>query len=220
LRELPLQVAGPLGLRPRRLASLDLSQLRVPDTSAAKAAEELCQEMRPEMLINHSYRTYAWAAAVAAHKRIAYDNEVVYVSSLLHDLGIAHSHRQSGGGCFTLIGADAAARTAKGAGWADNRAELAADAITLHMNLRVAKDSPEAWLTAFGTQLDAVGAGFWTVDRATREAVIERYPRADVKQTMAGLFDWQARHNPGTRAQFYARYLSLRWRLRHTPFES
>jgi HD domain len=218
LSELPWQFTGPLGLRPRRRVSFELERLQIPDTAAAREAEELCSQLRPQMLINHSYRTYVWAAIVAASQEVRFDEEVVYVSALLHDLGLSEGARASSRTCFTLIGAEAAQHAANAGDWSAERAQLAADAITLHMNLRIPRDCPEARLTAAGTQLDVVGAGYWKIHPQTLAAVLKRYPRGEVKAGMVELFDWQAKTNPGTRAHFYRRYLNLRWRIRHSPF--
>jgi hypothetical protein len=220
LADLPRQTLARLGLRPRRLARFDVDALRVPDSAAARTAEEVCARMRPEMLVAHSHRTYAWAAILAAHEGVGFDEEVVYVGSLLHDLGLSEDHPPQAGSCFTLVGADAALRAGEAAGWERERAELAAEAITLHMNLRPSPDCVEARLVAAATQLDVIGQGHWRVAPETVEAVLRRHPRHDVKDGMAAIFHDQARAHPGTRAHFYQRYLGLGLLIRLAPYES
>jgi hypothetical protein len=182
--------------------------------------EQLCAEMRPEFLVGHSYRTYVWAAILAAQDRLRYDEEVVYVSSLLHDLGLSERHQpQSPPTCFTLVGAEAAQRTGAAAGWQEQRKRMAAEAITIHLNLRVRpKDGIEAHLVTAGAQLDAIGARYWAVEPATRQAVLERHPRRGAKEGFLRLFSSQAKAHPGSRAHFYNRYLGIRSRLRAAPF--
>lgn len=210
--------AAMLGLRGRGKGRLDFEAVRVPDTRAAKEAEELCDGLRPEMLVNHSYRTYLWANFFAQREGLKFDEEVVYVSSLLHDLGLAHNHRSENPPCFTLLGADAAQRCGKAGDWSDERADAAAEAITLHMNARLDGEVAEARIMAAGTLLDAMGARYREVDPATVHEIFKRYPRGDVEPNMVELFQWQAEHNKGARAHFYWRYVGLKGRLKKTPF--
>ena len=160
-RELPWAVLGPLGLRPRNVASFDLDRLQVPDTPAAKEAEDLCSQMRPEFLVPHSYRAFIWGTILGAHERLSYDAEILYISSLLHDLGLSGPHQTPPTPtCFTGIGGLAACQIAEKHGISANGALAVAEAITLHMNLRQRpSEGAEAYLMAAGTQLDVIGAG-------------------------------------------------------------
>jgi len=220
LSQAPWQALGPVGLRPRKRLSFDLDRVRIPDSGAAKEAERVCEQMRPQMLINHSYRTFLWANVFASTLSASFDEEALYVSSLLHDLGLSEEHRLAGPACFTLVGAEAAERAASGDGWSEERAQLAAEAITLHMNLRVPPESVEARLMTAGTTMDVVGASYWRVAPETIASVLERYPRGATKDGMLEAFKWQAGHNKGTRAQFYSRYLGLGLRVRFAPYAS
>jgi hypothetical protein len=212
--------AGRLGLRPARPVRIDLDSIRVPDSAAAREAERVCAAMRPELLVGHSHRTYLWAAILAAHEGLAYDEEVLYVSSLLHDLGLsAGADGQGRPACFTLVGAracqDLAARTAL----SDRDAARAAGAVTLHMNLRVGpEDGIEAHLVTVATQLDVIGLRYWRVHPATRRAVLARHPRHGDKAGMADLFRAESRRASGSRARFNW-YLGLPLLLRTAPFD-
>src|SRR6266567_6864829 len=89
---LPKRVAAKrtLGSRPR--ASFDFTKLRIPDTRAAKEAEKQLADTLDPVWEYHSYRTYAWAYILGHHDRLDFDEEVLYVASLLHDLGLADSN--------------------------------------------------------------------------------------------------------------------------------
>jgi hypothetical protein len=218
--ELPWQVMGRLGVRPGRLARFDLDRLRVPDSHAAKHAEEICASMRPEFLIAHSYRTFVWASIWAAHKGLRYDEEVVFVSSLLHDLGLSQAHHERDSPtCFTLVGSHAAQGCAAQAGWSQERSRGAAEAITMHMNLRLRPaEGVETYLMTCGTQLDAIGTRYWRFHPDTVGAVLARYPRHGVKQGFVELFDRQADAHTGSRARFY-RALGSKRNFRAAPFQ-
>ncbi|MEY2422026.1 MAG: hypothetical protein QOI95_2093 [Acidimicrobiaceae bacterium] len=219
-RELPRQAFGLFGARFGRLAEVDVDQIRLPDSTACRDAEEICGSIRPALFISHSYRTFMWATILAKHLGFEYDEEVLFVSSLLHDLGLSENGQGPGAPtCFTLVGARATREVCADAGWERRRADLAAEAITLHMNLRQRRSDPEAYLMAAGTQLDVIGAQYWKVAPETVRAVVARYPRHEVKAGMVRAFDQQAAQRKGSRAQFYHRYLSLGFRLRHAPFD-
>ena len=74
-------------------------------------------ELVPPMVVNHSYRTYAFGATLAAHDRQSFDREVVYVASLLHDLHFADPHAMTQPHCFTLPAAERASAMLGDAGW-------------------------------------------------------------------------------------------------------
>jgi hypothetical protein len=220
-RELPLGVLARMGIRPWRLARFDLDELRIPDSPACAEAAEICAAQQPQMLVNHCYRTYAWAVILGRHQRLAPDEEVLFVSSLLHDLGLTDRHRKvTRPTCFTLIGATETARVAESHGWPGSRRDAAAEAITLHMNLRVPpSQGVEAHLLLAGTQLDVIGVRSWRVAPETVDDVLTRYPRVRVKRGMIEAFAEHSKFHPGSRARFYQRYLGLPLLLRVAPFE-
>ncbi|WP_397386139.1 HD domain-containing protein [Paenimyroides ceti] len=39
------------------------------------------------ILFYHSYRTYFWSAGFALSEKLNIDNELLFVSSILHDIG-------------------------------------------------------------------------------------------------------------------------------------
>jgi HD superfamily phosphodiesterase len=76
----------------------------------------LVAEGTSQMVANHSHRTYAWAAVLAAHDGLRYDKEVVYVASLLHDLYAESPRVLPNPHCFTLPEADRTEELAASAG--------------------------------------------------------------------------------------------------------
>lgn len=225
LAQLPWSALAAVGVRPRGRIAFDAEALRLPDSPAARNAEALCDALAPAPLAAHSYRTFAWATILAGHRALRYDEEALYVSSLLHDVGLSSPLPQGAGPdppagtCFTLVGAETAERVALANGWDRDRAARAAEAITLHMNLRPPAGATEAQLLVAGAQLDAVGAGHWRLARSTVDSVLRRWPRTGTKAALRDVFRRQAERHPGTRAHFYHRYLGLGTLIRLAPFE-
>jgi hypothetical protein len=214
---LPGEVRRRLGLRTERLARFDVGELRLPDSGACRQAEAICAQA-PSMIVNHSYRSYVWAAILAAHDGMSHDEEVVYVASLLHDIAYAEPQRLPDGRpcCFTKTGADAALSLE----WDEGRRREAAEAITLHLNLYVGrKEGPEAYLVGAGTRLDATGFRNWDLHPHTVEAVLARYPRENLKEGFTEMMSRQASATPGSRCHFYTRYLGANYFIRRAPFD-
>jgi hypothetical protein len=189
-----------------------------PDSAICQQAEELLQDVGKPEVVGHSYRTYCWARILARRDRVGHDSEILYVAALLHDLGLAAAN----GGqprCFTLVSAEKAIELAREASWSAQAQQAVAEAITLHMNVKVeALEGPEAHLLTAGAQLDVTGARYWELSTAAREAVLSRYPRISSKKALARLFRDEARNNPKTRAAVYDRLTGGRHPLR-APFD-
>jgi hypothetical protein len=219
LAALPWEVRRALGIKRRRVAHVDARALEPPDSRVCREAEELVAEGTSPMVANHSHRTYAWGAALAAHDRLRYDREVVYVASLLHDLYAEHPTVLPYPHCFTLPEADKAEELAEAAGWEERRGRAAAEAITLHVNLWPPRDSAESYLVFVGSRLDNVGYRYWDLHPDTVRAVLARHPRLDFKRECVPIFNAQAAANPGSRMSFMTRYLAVLWFIRRAPFE-
>jgi hypothetical protein len=219
LATLPWEVRRALGIKPRRLARIDPVDLAPPDSRASRDAEELVAQGTSAMVANHSHRTHAWAAVLAAHDGLTYDKEVLYVASLLHDLYAERPRALPYPHCFTLPQADATQKLATAAGWDTGRGRAAAEAITLHANLWPPRDSAEAYLVFAGSRLDTAGYRYWDLHPETVGAVLERHPRLDFKRKCEPIFDAQAAANPGSRMHFMTRYLAAKWFIRRTPFD-
>ena len=219
LATLPDEFRRALGIRRRRLARIDPSLIKAPDSRLARDAEELIAEAAPAMVVNHCHRTYAWGAALALHDGLRFDSEVVYLASLLHDLHFADPHAMPNAHCFTLPATEAAGSLAAEAGWDEGRRALAAEAITLHLNLRPPRNSPEAYAVYAGARLDVAGYRYGDVHPDALRSVLDRHPRLDLKRESAPMFEAQAAANPGSRAHFYTRYLAVNWFVRRAPFD-
>jgi len=78
----------------------------VPDSALALRARELIADVAAPFLVNHSVRVYAWAVELARHDRLQFDPEILFVSAMLHDIGLVPAYDV--GGCYEVDGAIAA----------------------------------------------------------------------------------------------------------------
>src|SRR5258706_11956080 len=104
----------------------------VPDSALARRARERIRDVAAPFLVNHSVRVYAWAVELAGRDRLQFDPEILYVSSMLHDIGLVPAYDL--GGCYEVDGAIAAERLRGEARGPEARAPAVSPAIALHQN--------------------------------------------------------------------------------------
>ena len=189
-----------------------------PDSSLAQQAEELVRSVAPPFLTNHSFRSHFFAVALADRDGVRFDEELLYVAALLHDVGLVEEFDT--GRCFEEDSADAAARLAEQQEWAAERRARLAEAIRLHVATDIAlADGPEAYLLWHSTGLDVGGHRHGELTADEMQAVLDAYPRLDFKEGFAGLVEDQAARKRGCWAD-RAVQAGLRARIAAAPFES
>lgn len=192
--------------------------LPVPDSAFAAQGRALLLEAEPAFLVNHSVRAYAWAVGLAEHDGLAFDPEILYVSALLHDIGLVPAY--DAGGCFELDGAEVARRFALDHDQAGARADAIHDAIALHMAVELPPDpAPEIPLLWDSTGVDVTGYRLADVPGRLVPPVLAAYPRLGFKRDFAAAFRDQARRKPMCRVAAMVAAGALD-RIAAAPFES
>src|SRR3954470_4209177 len=122
-----------------------------PQTPAATAALSVATRFYSPALLNHCVRSYLWGAMYAAAQDISFDDELYYVSAMLHDIALTESfdsHRLP----FEEAGGDLAWVFGVAAGWPADRAARAMEIVVLHMRDDVsAAVDPESHLLQVAT---------------------------------------------------------------------
>lgn len=177
-----------------------LADIAVPDTDTAERARWVVTTFASPALANHSLRAYLFAASYGDVHGIAYDAELLYVSSMLHDIGLVASF-DSYAVPFEHAGGDVARVFAAGAGWEPARGLRVAEVIERHMwdEVDPAVD-PEGHLLEISTGLDISGlnASAWSED--LRAEVVEAYPRLGIGREFTACFAAEAARKPDSRA--------------------
>ncbi|MUL67717.1 phosphohydrolase [Mycobacterium sp. CBMA 234] len=171
----------------------------LPDSDIAVAATELTLRATPEFIYNHSIRSYLFAREVAAAQGIRagvdYDDELVYLSCILHDLG-ATDHA-NGGQRFEVDGADAAATFLREHGVDEAQITAVWTAIALHTSPGLAHRFGSVPAVAqMGIGTDIIGLGKGLLPNGFAERVHQMWPRHNLGFQLAEAIAHQVHDNP------------------------
>jgi hypothetical protein len=176
-----------------------LADIPVPSTAAAHAAAEVVAEYSAPALVNHCTRAYLLAAARAQLDGLAVDFELLYVSAMLHDIGLEpafDSHTVA----FEQAGGHVAWVFAAGAGWPVERRRRAAGVIVAHMVGTDPAVDPEGHLLDIATGLDISGRDVAGWPAELLAEIVAAYPRLDLVDRFLACFRDQAERKPGSSA--------------------
>lgn len=179
--------------RPKTVAGI-----HIPDSTIATQSTELLLEHGTEFLYNHSLRTFLFASLRGKQKKIAHDTELLYVSSVFHDLGLT-PHYRSPDKRFEVDGANAAREFLKGHGLSQQALQLVWDAVALHTTVGIAPyKEAEVALMNYGVSLDVVGNGYEDIPDEHREEIVLQFPRTSFKKNIIPTFFDGFKHKTGT----------------------
>lgn len=219
LQELPDLVSYRLGLKRRFPAAIDLDALKAPDTAAAHAAETLLSEITPPYMVNHSLRTYWFSRLIGEGAGLHFDDELLYIASLSHDLGFygQYAEPSHSAECFTIRSARAATDVTPG--WERARQDRLAEAVILNANGHVpATTGTEAHLMMRGVLVDATGLHAWRINPHSINQVFDRLPSLDQSLRLWPTFRDEASHHPDCRGCFAKNYLQFGLMVKMSPW--
>jgi hypothetical protein len=150
------------------------------DTPAVRAAFEHARRHLPAYLLNHVARSWVFAVSIARNAGTAFDNEVVAVAALLHDMALVPV--ADGPYRFEVNGANAARDFARGQGFDERRGQLVWDAVALHSTATIAvhKETDVA-LVVRGIGVDFGRPDYSLFAREEMEGIVRSIPRLNMK---------------------------------------
>ena len=129
------------------------------DSEVVTSAIEYAQRLSAPYLFNHVMRSWLFAALLAERRQVVHDGEVLAVTTILHDLGLAKGF--DGPLRFEVEGANAARTFVRNKGMDDRRAQLVWDGVALNSTVSIALyKEPEIALATMGIGLDWGGFGY------------------------------------------------------------
>ena len=162
--------------------------INIPDSTIASQATELLLAHGTEFIYNHSLRVFLFASLNGKRNNLQYDAELLYVSSVFHDLGLTKKY-SSPDLRFEVDGANAARDFLKSHGLPKESLQLVWDTIALHTTIGVAEHKePEVALMYSGVGLDVMGDGYENLSEENRIEIISAFPRNDFKKKIIPTF--------------------------------
>jgi hypothetical protein len=158
-----------------------LAGVPIPDTPLVARAIAFARKHSEPYLFNHAMRSWLFAVLLAEAKQVACDPEVLAVATVLHDLGLTKAF--DGPLRFEVEGANAARKFSLDEGFDARRAQLVWDGVALNSTVSIAlyKEAEVAMCTA-GIGLDWGGFGYDLLPRARIDAIVEAFPRLEMKR--------------------------------------
>jgi hypothetical protein len=167
-------------LRPA-IATRLVAGVSVPDTPLISRAIEYAREHSEPYLFNHVMRSWLFAVILAQLSESAHDAEVLAVTTILHDLGLAKAF--DGPLRFEVEGANAARAFARKEGIDDRRGQLIWDGVALNSTPSIAlHKEAEVALSTAGIALDWGGWGYDKLTESQVAAIVDAFPRLEMKQ--------------------------------------
>jgi hypothetical protein len=155
--------------------------ISVPDSPLIAEAVEYAQRLSEPYLFNHAMRSWLFAARIVQLKGMDCDLEVVAIGTILHDIGLTAG--VSGPNRFEVNGANAALSFIKERGFPDRRAQLIWDLVALNSTPSIAlHKEAEVAVGTMGIGLDYGGFGIESVPAADIAAIVDAFPRLEMKQ--------------------------------------
>ena len=205
-----------IALGRRGTAAVGLDGLRWPDSQLARDAEAQAREVMPPYLLQHCYRTYVFALALAVIDRVEVDEELGFISCVLHDVDLAHP---TAGKCFAVSGGQKAERFALDHGADGSVAGRIGAAVAGHCTPGASEDlSDLAGFVSAGAILDVAGLRYDELDPTWTRAVLERHPRLAFKSQLPSHWAAAAAAMPAGRAQWLNRYAAFPMLIKLSPF--
>lgn len=178
----------------------DVAGITLPDSKLCTATMDYARRVSDPFLFNHVMRSYVFAEIAGQAQTARYDREVLFVSAVLHDLGLTDvvPYRER----FEVEGADAAKAFLSGLGMTDRDLDTVWDAIALHTSVGIAqRKGAEIAICQLGIAVDVGVVPLDLISGPLVAAVLEAYPRLGFKQAIVAALSGVHDRNPAAARQ-------------------
>lgn len=177
-----------------------MSLFTVPDSPlvarVAADVDDLLAGCHPAVTA-HSRRSFQFAAALAADDGAELDDEVLYLGTVLHDIGL--SPAAHGDERFEVRGANLVRELLHAGGMEPDRVANVWDCIAMHASTPLARHkSPETRYANLGIALDVRGGGADRLAPDFVRSVLDAWPRDDFPREFEAVLADEVRAHPGT----------------------
>ena len=168
--------------------------LQPPDTAIADHVGALLAGCDP-VVVAHSERSYQFAAAFALADRADVDHEVLYLGTILHDVGL--SPAAPGAERFEVRGANVVRELLLDNGMTHDRADNVWDVIAMHASTPLARNkSTETRYANRGIALDVRASEVDVLPPKFVREVLDRWPRRGFPAAFEAVLVAEVRAHP------------------------
>jgi len=153
--------------------------VRIVDSEIARLATDLSRSVSPPYLFNHAIRTFLFGSLVGRALGQKFDEEVLYLASILHDLGL--TERFEGDSPFESQGAEAAKHFLEEHAYAANKIGIVWDGIAMHASAIGQYKQPEIALVGAGAGADVIEPDSSQIKKNAVDEIVKAFPRLRFK---------------------------------------
>ena len=153
--------------------------VRLVDSEIARLATDFSRSAYPPYLFNHAVRTFLLGSLVGRALGQKFDEEILYLACLLHDLGLTEKFQ--GESPFEIQGAETARRFLEEHGYAKEKLGVVWDGIAMHASPIGQFKQPEIALVGEGAGADVIAPDFSQIKKSDVEEIVKAFPRLKFK---------------------------------------
>lgn len=185
--------------------------VRFIDSKIARLATDFSRSASPPYLFNHAVRTFLFGSLVGRALGQKFDEELLYLACILHDLGL--TERFQGELPFELQGAETAKRFLGQQGYPKESIGVVWDGIAMHASPIGQFKKPEIALVGEGAGADVIGPDYSQIKKSDVDAIVNAFPRLKLKEEFVQTCADVARKYPRAASSSFMRDI----RERHVP---
>ncbi len=154
--------------------------VRLIDSKIAQLATDFSRSAYPPYLFNHAVRTFLFGSLVGRALRQKFDEEILYLACILHDLGLTEKYQ--GELPFEIQGAETARKFLETQSYAQEKLGIVWDGIAMHASPIGQFKQPEIMLVGEGAGADVISPDFSQIKKSDVEEIVKAFPRLKFKE--------------------------------------
>jgi hypothetical protein len=205
------QVPAQSALQGSGVASLPqvVAGIRLVDSKIARNATALGQSVYPPYLFNHAVRTYLLGALTGRARGQHFDEELLFLACILHDLGL--TERFEGDMPFEILGAESAKHFLEENAYAAEGIQIVWDGIAMHASAIGQFKRPEIALVGEGAGADVLGPDPAQITKSDIEEILKAFPRLGFKNAFIQTCAEVLRKHPRSASRGFMRDIGERY---------
>jgi HD domain len=182
--------------------------VRLVDPKIARDATQLGHEAYPPYLFNHAVRTFLFASLIGKKLRQRFDEEVLYLACILHDLGL--TDRFEGELPFEISRSRSSKNIPR---TADIRERLARYCLGWNRHARFCYRTLQAGRDQIGggAGTDIVGPDYSQISKTDVDEILGAFPRLELKNSFLKTCAGVVRRHPGGATRSFMRDIGERY---------